>query len=71
MISFRMRFGGVVEHIKSLPYDEILRVSIIESTEAVAPHQDLRRDSVSVDPSSYRCFLLTDNKFWLAPALES
>lgn len=71
MISFRMRFGGVVEHIKSLPFDEILRVSIIESTEAVAPHQDLSRDSVSVEPSSYRCFLLTDNKFWLAPALES
>lgn len=70
LMNFAMQFPEFVEDVKALPFSSILRISFLESTQPVAPHQDLSRDNPDLEPCSYRCFLVSDNTFWLAECPE-
>ena len=70
LMNFAMRFPEFVEDVKALPFSNILRISFLESTTPVPPHQDLSRDDPQLEPCSYRCFLCSDNTFWLAQCPE-
>jgi len=70
LMNFALQFKEFVEDVKALPFSSILRISFLESTAPVPPHQDLSRDDPNLEPCSYRCFLCNDSTFWLAECPE-
>ena len=65
--NFVERFPNFYKDVMSLPFDSIRRISFLESYKIVAPHQDMSRDSVELEPCAYRTFLANDETFYLTP----